>query len=148
MTLWLRQQINKKGNHFSIEASLLIQWNVTFDVIFVPYDGAKTNFRGNTCLIYGNNDWLRINFYDWITVCTQLALCIWSFQPRLKYPVATCNDLYRVIINYDSSIKFCWLFFIDTEYVCSNIMQIRLSRALKICFVTQTYSVSVLINSG
>ena len=76
MTLWLRQQINKKGNHFSMEASLLTQWIVTFEVIFVPYDCAKTNFRFNTCLIYGNNDWLRINFYNWITVWAHLELCI------------------------------------------------------------------------
>ena len=68
MTLWLRQQINKKGNHFSMEASLLTQWNVTFGVIFVPDDCAKTNFRFNTCLIYCNNDWLKISFYNWITL--------------------------------------------------------------------------------
>ena len=138
MTLWLRQQINKKGNHFIVEASLLTQWNVTFDVIFVPYDCAKTNFRFNTCLIYGNNDWLRINFYIWITVWAHLEFCIWEFPP----------NLYRVIINYNSSFKFCGLYFIDTETVYHNIIQIRLSRVLKRCFVTQTYSVSVSINSG
>ena len=52
--------------------------------------------------------------------------------------VEICYNLCRVIINCYTPVKFCSLFFIDTEYVYSNIMQIRLSRVLKRCFVTQT----------